>query len=72
MKTSAVLYWFIKAKGLHVQYSNKMPEEGTVCQLRVKNGKQKDTALSGGNLEDFQCLEAAHYPWNLKISGKRY
>lgn len=60
------------AESLDVQYSNEMAEESTVCKVGVKNGKQKDTALSGGNLEDFQCLEAAHYPGNLKISGKRY
>lgn len=49
-----------------------MAKEGTVCNVGVKNGKPKDTALSRGNLEDFQSLEAAHYPWNLKKSGTFY
>lgn len=38
----------------------------------VKNGAVKDTALSRGNLDDFQSLEAPHDPWNLKKSGKCY
>lgn len=39
------------------------------CMHVFRMGKPKDTALSRGNLEDFQRLEAAHYPRNLR--GKK-
>lgn len=49
--------------------SNNISQEGPVYRVGEFR-MEKDTALSGGNLEDFQSLEAAHYPWNLKKSGK--
>lgn len=40
--------------------------------VRVPNTSLKDTTVSWGNLEDFQSLKAAHYPWNLEIRGTVY
>ena len=54
------------------QWLNKMVKGSSACNVGVSDGKAKDTALSRGDLHDFQSLQAAHCPWNFKKSGKRY